>query len=32
MKFYVRELPQKQYHEQTYDKPVLPPKCKDIKP
>lgn len=31
MKFYVRELPQKQYHYQTYDIP-MPPKNKGIKP
>ncbi len=31
MKFYVRELPQKQYHQQMSDKPILPSKC-EIKP
>ena len=31
MNFYVRELPQKQYHYQPYDHPILPSKC-EIKP
>lgn len=31
MKFYVRELPQKQYHYQSYDHPILPSKH-EIKP
>lgn len=30
--FYVRELPQKQYHCQSYDYPVLPAKYNEIKP
>lgn len=32
MKFYVRELPQKQYHYQVSDHPILPVKAKEIKP
>lgn len=32
MRFYVRELPQKQYHYQSTDIPVLPLKVKEIKP
>ena len=31
MKFYVRTLPQKQYHQQMSDKPILPSKC-EIRP
>lgn len=31
MNFYVRELPQKQYHYQSYDHPILP-KNHEIKP
>lgn len=32
MKFYVRELPQKQYHYQSTDIPILPLKAKEFKP
>ena len=32
MKFYVRELPQKQYHYQSHDILIIPCKCRGIKP